>query len=338
MKLSQEAKVGILAIVALTLLYFGFNFLKGSDFFSANRQYEVIYDNVDGLTVSNPVQINGFSVGRVKSIQILQDKGNQMLVTLDVRKDIVVGEGSKAILADNGLLGGKLIRLDVNLKGQPLDNEGRLVAVKETGMVASLSNKATPVLNNVDSLTRNLNRIILSFDKTAGILNQTLEGANRVTGTLDLTVRENRAALQTTLGNISRLSASLAETEKQFKPILAKANSFADSLNALQLRQTLTAATQTVNNLQQLLAGIQQGKGSIGKLASDEALYANVNATTVSLERLLTDFRQNPKRYVHFSLFGRKDKGANANTGTSVTVKPGSSVTVTTSADSVRKP
>ena len=326
MKLSQEAKVGILAVVALTLLYFGFNFLKGLDFFSANRQYEVIYDNVDGLTVSNPVQINGFSIGRVKSIQILQDKGNQMLVTLDVRKDIVVGAGSKAILADNGLLGGKLIKLDVNLKGQPLENEGRLVAVKETGMVASLSSKATPVLNNVDSLTRNLNRIILSFDKTAGILNQTLQGANRVTGTLDLTVRENRAALQTTLGNISRLSASLAETEKQFKPILAKANSFADSLNALQLRQTLTAATQTVNNLQQLLAGIQQGKGSIGKLASDEALYANVNATTVSLERLLTDFRQNPKRYVHFSLFGRKEKGPKDSPSAAVT--PGNSATI----------
>ena len=320
MKLSQEVKVGILAVVALTLLYFGFNFLKGSDFFSSNRQYEVVYDNVDGLTVSNPVQINGYTVGRVKTVRILQDQGNQMLVTLDIRKDIVIGTGTKAILADNGLLGGKLIRLDINLKGQPLGDDGRLVAVKETGVVASLSSKATPVLNNVDSMTRNLNRIILSFDKTAAILNQTLQGANRVTGTLGLAVQENRAALQATLGNVSRLSASLAETEKQFKPILAKANSFADSLNALQLRQTLASATQTVNNLQQLLAGIQQGRGSIGKLASDEALYKNVNATTVSLEKLLTDFRQNPKRYVHFSLFGRKDKTGKEVNSVTVTV------------------
>ncbi|OIN60246.1 MlaD family protein [Arsenicibacter rosenii] len=325
MKLSQETKVGILAVVALAMLYFGFNFLKGSDFFSSNRQYEAIYDNVDGLTVSNPVQVNGFTVGRVKTIKILQDQQNQMLVTLDIRKDLAVGEGSKAILADNGLLGGKLIRLEVNQKGQVMEDGGRLVAVKESGMVATLSNKATPVLNNVDSLTRNLNRIVLSFDKTAAILNQTLAGANKVTGTLDLTVQENRAALRATLANVNRLSASLAETEKQVKPILAKASTFADSLNALQLRQTLATANQTVANLQKLLAGIQQGKGSIGKLTSDEALYANVNATTVSLERLLTDFRENPKRYVHFSLFGRKDKGTPANQA----VTPGRSATVT---------
>lgn len=325
MKFSQETKVGILAVVALAMLYFGFNFLKGSDFFSSNRQYEAIYDNVDGLTVSNPVQVNGFTVGRVKTIKILQDQQNKMLVTMDIRKDLAVGEGSKAILADNGLLGGKLIKLDLNQKAQAMEDGGKLVAVKESGMVATLSNKATPVLNNVDSLTRNLNRIVLSFDKTAAILNQTLAGANKVTGTLDLTVQENRAALRATLANVNRLSASLSETEKQVKPILAKASSFADSLNALQLRQTLATANQTVASLQKLLAGIQQGKGSIGKLTSDEALYANVNATTVSLERLLTDFRENPKRYVHFSLFGRKDKGAPA----SQTVTPGRTATAT---------
>ncbi len=325
MKFSQETKVGILAVVALAMLYFGFNFLKGSDFFSSNRQYETIYDNVDGLTVSNPVQVNGFTVGRVKTIKILQDQQNKMLVTMDIRKDLAVGEGSKAILADNGLLGGKLIKLELNQQGQTMEDGGKLVAVKESGMVATLSNKATPVLNNVDSLTRNLNRIVLSFDKTAAILNQTLAGANKVTGTLDLTVQENRAALRATLANVNRLSASLAETEKQVKPILAKASTFADSLNALQLRQTLNTANQTVANLQKLLAGIQQGKGSIGKLTSDEALYANVNATTVSLERLLTDFRENPKRYVHFSLFGRKDKGTPA----TQTITPGRSATVT---------
>jgi len=329
MKISQEVKVGILAVVALTMFYFGFRFLKGSDFFSAENHYRVIYDNVDGLTNSNPVTLNGLSVGRVKKIEILQDRNNQLMVTVAIDKKILVGKGTRAILADGGLLGGKVIKLQVLQKDGPLEVNGMLVANKEAGLQALIREKTLPVLHNVDSLTKNLNLIVKSFDKTGAALNAALENASRVTGTLDLTVQENRVALQTTLGNVNRLSSSLIETEKQLKPILAKVDNIADSLRSLQLRQTLANANRTVDNLQQLLAGVQQGKGTLGKLTSDDKLYANVNATTASLEKLLTDLRENPKRYVQFSLFSRKEK---AQPG-----KPGSVTTITTTkADSTQ--
>ena len=315
MKLSQEIRVGLLAIVAMVMFYFGFNFLKGSDFFSSNNQYEVLYGSVDGLTASNPVRINGLSVGRVKSIEILQDQGNKLRVVLEINKKISIPVNSTALLADDGLLGGKLINLKLNPNGAPLPGEGSLIGAKEAGLINSISDRATPVLNSVDSLMKNLNLVVASFSKTAAVLNQTLAGANqtlaganRVTGTLDVTVQENRAALQTTLANVGKLSTSLIETERQLKPILTKAGTFADSLNALQLRQTLATANATVANLQKILTDVNQGKGSLGKLTSDDALYSNVNATTVSLTKLLTDLRENPKRYVHFSLFSRKEK------------------------------
>ncbi len=123
-----------------------------------------------------------------------------------------------------------------------------------------------------------------------------------------MTVAENRVALRTTLGNVNRLSASLIETERQLKPILAKADTFADSLQGLQLKQTLGSVNRTVANLQGILAAVNRGQGSLGKLTTNDSLYRNVNATTASLERLLTDLRENPKRYVHFSLFGKKTK------------------------------
>jgi phospholipid/cholesterol/gamma-HCH transport system substrate-binding protein len=318
MKISQEVKVGFLAVVALALFYFGFNFLKGSDFFSSDNHYEVVYDNVDGLTKSNAITLNGLAVGRVKDIQIMQGKGNSLLVTIAIDKDIRVGKGTRAVLADGGILGGKVIKLEIPQTADLLEDGGSLVAAKEAGLQALIREKTLPVLNNVDSLTKNLNLIVKSFDQTAAMLNATLQNANRVTGTLDLTVQENRAALQATLGNVNKLSASLVETEKQFKPILSKVDNLADSLRTLELRATLANANRTVANLQGLLAGIQQGKGSLGKLTSDDQLYSNVNATTASLEKLLTDLRENPKRYVHFSLFSRKEK-----------TKPGST-TVTT--------
>ena len=128
MKISQEVKVGLLVVVSLLMLYFGFNFLKGSDFFSSNNKYEVTFDNIDGLTPSNPVRINGLAIGQVKKIDILQDQGNKLLVTLELRKEIRVTQGTRAILADDGLLGGKMIHLAIKHGTPVLENGGTLVA------------------------------------------------------------------------------------------------------------------------------------------------------------------------------------------------------------------
>ena len=310
MNVSQEVKVGLLVIVSLMMFYFGFRFLKGSDFFSSTNTYQVVYDNIDGLTASNPVRINGLSVGRVKSIEILQNQNNKLLVTLDLNKGIRVTQGTKAFLADDGLLGGKMIQLAINPGKPVLEEGGMLVSAKETGLSALIREKTLPVLNNVDSLTYQLNRVVGQFDQTGAMLKQTLHSADKGVKTLDLTISENRAGLKATLASVSHLASSLVETEKQLKPILAKADTFADSLQGLQLKQTLLTVNKTVDNLQKILADVNKGKGSLGKLTSDEALYTNVNATTASLEKLLTDLRENPKRYVHFSLFGRKDKPA----------------------------
>lgn len=335
MKISQEIKVGLLAVVALLMLFFGFNFLKGSDFFSSNHKYTVIYDNIDGLTASNPVQINGLTVGQIRNIKILQDQGNKLLVTIEVKSGIRVTRGSRAVLADDGLLGGKLIRLGINPGATELENGGMLVSAKESGLSALIKEKTLPVLNNVDSLTYQLNKVVGQFDQTGVVLNQTLRSANAGVRTLDLAIAENRAGLKATLDNVNRLSNSLVETEKQLKPILAKADTFADSLQGLQLKQTLGSVNKTVDNLQKILGAINKGEGSIGKLATNDSLYRNVNATTASLEKLLTDFRENPKRYVHFSLFGKKDKTAPVGKPGSATVT--TSVITTTKVDTATK-
>lgn len=183
MKVSQEVKVGLLAIISLMMLYFGFQFLKGSDFFSNTKKYQVIYDNIDGLTASNPIRINGLSVGQVKEIEILQDKGNKLLVTVELKKDIIVTKGSQAVLADDGLLGGKLIRLLIKPNAPLLEDGGQLVATKESGLSALIREKTLPVLNNVDSLTYQLNRVVAQFDQTGVVLNQTLRNANAAVGT-----------------------------------------------------------------------------------------------------------------------------------------------------------
>ncbi|MBO0932382.1 MlaD family protein [Fibrella aquatilis] len=329
MKFSQEAKVGLLALVTLTMFFFGFNFLKGTNIFKKNKQFTVIYDNVDGLTSSNPVLLNGLNVGRVAKIDLMPDRGNKLLVTLDMNKNVVIRQGSKAMLADGGLLGGKIIRLELNPAGAVMD-EGALVASTEQGISSLIKEKTLPVLNNVDSLTRRLNYVVAQFDQTGGLLNQTLRGANGVTGTLNSALNENRAGLKAALANVNHLSQSLDKTTRDLGPILNKAGTFADSLNALQLKQTLNNANKSIDNLQKLLGNIEKGQGSLGKLTTDDSLYINVSRTAGGLEKLLTDFRQNPKKYINvsFSVFGKKDKPAAAKPGTVIT-------TTTTKVDSI---
>jgi phospholipid/cholesterol/gamma-HCH transport system substrate-binding protein len=310
MKISSEIKVALLVITALVMLYFGFNFLKGTNVFSSSRPYETVFSNVDGLTASSPVQINGLGVGRVKSIEILQNEGNKLLVTIELGKDILVGAGSTVGLADAGLLGGKLLHLTVRNSNRPLPPGSRLPSLIESGLAATLGRKAEPVLNSLDSLTKQLTLVVKQFDKTGLILNQTLRGASQTVGTLDATIGENRAGLRAVLANVNLLTQSLAKTERQLGPLLTKAGSFADSLNALQLSRTLAGVNKSVAMLQATIVDLNRGKGTVGKLLKDEAVYANINNSVVSLNKLLTDLRQNPKRYVSISVFGRKQTPA----------------------------
>ncbi len=309
MKISKELKVGILAVVTVGLLYFGFNFLKGSDLFSNTNTYFVVYDNVDGLTSSNPVTLNGLSIGRVQSIKIQQEQNNQLLVAMEVRNDIVIRQGSQAILADGGLLGDKAIRLKISPTGAALQDGDTLRGTKEAGISALLQAKTLPVMDKADSLVGNLNVVTQGFRETGAILNQVLRNYDETGTVLRSTLERNQKDLSTLITNLSVLSGSLVETEKQIKPLLAKADTFADSLKALRLGETVNRANQLVSQMEQLVASVGSGQGTASKLINDDKLYNNLNYTMISLNQLLANLRENPKRYVNVSIFGKKDKG-----------------------------
>ncbi|MCP1383891.1 MlaD family protein [Runella salmonicolor] len=308
MKISKEAKVGILAIVTITMLYFGFNFLKGSDFFSTTHKYYVLYDNVGSLQPSNPIKLNGVAVGIVKATELLQERGNAVLVTLDINRDIILTKGTKAMLTSE-LLGGSALMLQIP-SGAPRLNEGdTLLAETEKGIQSLLQEKALPVVKNADSLIVSLNKIINQFDQTGYALNKLLTTTDQTAMGINALVAQNRQTIAATMANINALSASLIETEKGMKPILSNLLTTTDSLKALRLGQTLAQANAAVATLQKSLTALEQGQGTAGKLLKDQALYDNLNRTIVSVNKLMTNFRQYPKRYVNVSVFSKKDKG-----------------------------
>jgi phospholipid/cholesterol/gamma-HCH transport system substrate-binding protein len=307
---SNELKVGFLALLAFLILYFGFNFLKGNDVFSTARVYYVEYDNVDGLMVSNQVMVNGIEVGKVKKVEILPEKANKILVTLRLSQDILIPDKTVAVLSDGALLGGKIIRLRLEGKGN-LAEDSFLKGETEVGVTALLKERAIPVIANADSLLVSFRQISNKFDHTGTYLNTLLKTSNEtvsnINGSVNGIVADNKANIAQISSNMKTLSTDLIETEKQLRPLLTKFNTVADSLNALKIGKTLKEVDATVISLKKIVQGLERGEGTAGKLIKNDSLYLGLNKTIIDLDKLLLDFRLQPKRYIGISVFGKKN-------------------------------
>jgi phospholipid/cholesterol/gamma-HCH transport system substrate-binding protein len=270
-KISKEVKVGLLALVAGAVLYIGFNFLKGVEFFSPVKRYYVVYSNIDGLTSSNPVILNGLNVGRVNSIQLLPKSGYKILVGIDVDDKLEVGDSTLAILSNSDLLGGKSILLKLGRNTKIKKNGDTLAGVTDKNLTQALAEKAMPILTNLDSTVVKLNRVF--GDELGNSVQKTLHNFELASNDLKLTVAANKQNITTITGNLADLSASLKETQAAFKPLLARMNQFADSLNDLELKRVVNNANIAMKNLNELTTKINSGQGTMGALMNDKAAY-----------------------------------------------------------------
>lgn len=310
MNFKREAKVGLLGLIGIVILYFGFSYLKGSDLFSTTQSYKVYYKDVLGLEVSNPITYSGVVVGRVLGMKPDYDK-DRVEVTLAIKKEVKLTNNTTVLLADDGLIGGKLLKLKI----QPGDNAKDGQEFKgeiESGLMQMMQSKLDPTLKNVDSLTVTLTKVVGEFAQTGQALKVLLASATTSTAGVNGIIANNSKNLSAITGNAAVLTQNLNTLTKsldaQLKPILEKTGTFTDSLSQVKLGSTVNSLNVTIKDLQGVVNGINEGKGTLGKLAGNDSLYVNLDKTAASLNMLLSDMKSNPRRYVHFSLFGGKDK------------------------------
>lgn len=310
MKYSREVKVGLLTIVSLTLLYFGFSFLKGTDFLTTENKYFVAFDNIDGLTKSNSVILNGLAVGRVASVEIAPKMGNKVLVTLDVDRTIRMNDSTRAILTKTDLLGEKAIVLDLRQGNRVLKNKDTLIGFKEQGITEFLTERALPVIRNFDTTLMNFSKLSKEYTLAGEQLNVALKDVATITRNVAQITQESKSKISSVLTRTDEALLSLQKMQATLQPVLDKLALMADTLNQADLAHTLANARSLSAQLNTAITEINEGKGTLGKLAKDDSLYINLNKLTVDLDRLAVDFKEKPKRYVHFSMFGKKDKEA----------------------------
>ncbi len=319
MKVSKEIKVALLGIVALVILYFGFMFLKGSDVFSDSKQYFIVYNNVDGLNTSNPVMLNGVQVGTVQGLKLLTEKGNKVEVQIEVLKNIQVGDSTIASLASSDLLGGKAITLYIGNSVTLYNGGEQLIPFVESSITDMITSKTVPIIDKVDTTLARVNRLLDSEAK--GNLQEILANTKATTDAINAILRANQDNIGQIAGNLSQLTSSLKLTQRYIDRVALNMAEITDTLKQADVNKLVNNANSAVKQMEATIDKLNSTEGSIGKLMNDKALYDNMARSTESLDMLLRDIQAYPKRYVHFSLIGRKDKYKVDATGRVITLE-----------------
>lgn len=323
MKYSREVRIGLVAIATVFAFVWGYNFIKGNDIFSDQRVYYTAYENVGGLTRSSAVTVNGFKVGLVKDIYFEPIERRGLIIEFMLTADnFEIPVGTKAKLVSD-LLGTTSINLMLG-QGDGYYREGdTLISEIEEDLLASFSSftsslsttkvKADRMIESLDSLLTDLRDVFGAGDRNSAVneafrdLASTMNNLKQATGKLDGILSED-GQLGKILSDVEGFTSVLDENKDEIDNLLNNLSSLSDSLAAAELASTINNANRTFTELAITIEKINRGEGTIGKLFNDDSVYRNLEAATADLDSLFVDLKANPGRYVHVSVFGKKEK------------------------------
>lgn len=303
--MSREIKTALLVITAILIFIWGYSFLKGKDLFSSYKYYYVEYENVEGLSGSAPVTLNGLKVGKVSSVNIAPN--GKIVVEVQVKTDFPITKSAQLQVYEPGFIGGKQIALVPNFEdktmavsGDTLKSNIRLSMLSSVGeQLAPLQSTVEHTIVNADSLLTNFNRVLDAKNRenlsiAIAELSLILKSLNKASISLNSLIDSNQK-------NLNGIMTNLDKTTDNFVKL-------SDSLVKADLAKTVKNMESTLSNLDKVMAEINSGKGTMGKLMKDEKLYTNLSSASKELELLLQDLRLHPTRYINVSVFGKKNK------------------------------
>jgi phospholipid/cholesterol/gamma-HCH transport system substrate-binding protein len=313
MKLSNEVKVGATVIITIVVFIWLYNFLKGKNFFQNVAYYYSVYDNIGGLSESNPVEVNGYKVGVVQSINFYDDTSGKILVEFSVDKDFRLPVNTVAEVTPISLLGGMKVQF-VYGNGPGFYNEGDTipgrVAPSLAEMVRSefqpLKEKFSSLMVTLDSVTSSLDNLMDEDFKSD--LRSTVGNLKSTSGSLKKIVGSKETDLESTIENLNKFTGMLAENSGKISKSVGNLEAITDTIAAADMYQTIVNLKASLLQASTTLEKLNEGKGTVGQLMTNDTLYSNLSSSLVSLNALLTDMKANPKKYVHFSIFGKKQK------------------------------
>ncbi|KJS04430.1 MAG: hypothetical protein VR77_11745 [Flavobacteriales bacterium BRH_c54] len=303
MKISKEVKVGFVSIVAIAILVWGYNYLKGTNLFNSNKTVYTEYPFIGGLAKSSPVIVNGFQVGLVSDVYFKEDQSGNLMVELVITdRDLKIPSNSVANLISLDLLSSKGIGLTLGDSNVELVDGDTIKSHFEKSMLDDVSEQLLPMKQKAEKLMISLDSTIIVSKTTLENLNKLFDEQNQRNLKLSL------ISLKTTLEKFQTFADNANATMNTLKPTVKKYGDLADSLKQVDIKTTLEKANKTFEEITAVMQKMNNGEGTMGQLMTNDSLYKNLESVTRDLDKLLIDMEANPKRYVHFSIFGRKDK------------------------------
>jgi len=305
LKYSREVKTAVLAIVAIVILLFGYSFLKGENLLAQNRIFYAEYDDVEGLSPSSEVTINGLKVGQVSSIEFKNNSG-RLVVSFTVKNDFKFSKNSKVNIYGGSIIGGKSLAIVPNYdqKSEWAQSGDTLEGDKEEGIMELVNDKLTPLQNKLENT-------ITSADSMLTAITEILDDStrNNIRGTfrnLDATVSSFRVTADELQGIVKGNSSKIDRTFTNLDEMSTNFNKFSDTLSTMNIGKITSDLEKVIADFEGISNKLNSKEGTAGKLINDDAVYNNLDQATKQLEQLLQDIKLNPKRYVHFSVFGKK--------------------------------
>jgi phospholipid/cholesterol/gamma-HCH transport system substrate-binding protein len=280
-----------------------------------------VYPKIDGLIPANPLLVKGYKIGQINKIELIQKDGQtQVLVKFLLTENLDIPKRSIAKAVSTDLMGSKAVEIVYSNSTEYVSNGDTLIAEVEESLkssvdkrIAPLQAKAENLISSIDSVMTVVNSVLNT--KTRENLDKSFESVRKAILTLEQTayklddlVGSEKVKISSILSHLNGITANLDKNGERIDNIIANLSSMSDSLAKAELKSAITNADKSMKELNVLLAGINQGQGTLGKLAKNDTLYYNMNRSTEDLDKLLKDLRYNPDRYIHFSVFGKKDK------------------------------
>jgi phospholipid/cholesterol/gamma-HCH transport system substrate-binding protein len=306
---SKELKTGVFAVVSILLFILGFQYMRDSKLFQVSREFHVVYPNVVGLERSAAVTINGMKVGKVSDIKLINSQGDAVMVTFIIEDDFEFSKSSVIKIYRSGIIGGNNLAVLTNGSDPMIAQAGdTLVGALESGMIDGLIEKFTPIeksllstLTKVDSVMLDLDQVLDQAAKrhlrqSMADLSSTMDQLNQTSTSLNTLVQHNEAYLNNTFADLGRTASNMAK--------------ITDSIALINSATLLNDLSESMNALKQITAAMASGEGTLGALINDPSLYQNLEQVTKEAQKLVEDIKAQPKRYVHFSLFGSKEESS----------------------------
>jgi phospholipid/cholesterol/gamma-HCH transport system substrate-binding protein len=313
MKVSKYIKLGLLMAFSITALVWGLSYLKGHDFFKPVNYYYTRYPKVDGLQESSHVTVNGYRIGSVRQIIFADDKSGDLIVTFMIDNDFKIPKNSAARIVSSDIMGTRAVKLmysnssDFYLPGDTIPGEIESDLKEQVSLqVLPLKKKAEELLSTLDSAITVLT-VVFNEDARKNLsesfenINQTILNLEKTSAVISELMTQKKSSISNLIDNMEGITGNLKNNSVRFDNVIKNLSSLSDTLASLPISPMITDMTKAVNSLQSLLSKINSDQSTVGLLFNDDELYYNITGLTSNLERLMTDIRNNPKRYLHFS-------------------------------------